>query len=405
MNIRKTGTGTVLMLLVTGANAADEIGVVKADANGLSIASADRSFELAVRGLLQVDGRLFAGDDVAGLDDDFLIRRARLSFDGKFGEKIAFRLRPESSSGVTTWIDAYIDWTFDNGLTLRAGKFKPPVGLERLQSAGDLRLVERGFVTELVPSRDVGLQLSGVNGDLAWQVGVFNGVNDGRTSEINDDGKFELAARLFFEPITAGNDSTATLGFGIAATTGDRAGSLGTPLLSGVRTPAQETAFQYRGGADGTFADGNRYRLSPQAYWYNGPFGVLAEYARMRHEVRRADRSGELDHEAWQVTAEWNINGEPTAFRGAPPPGTWQLVAQVEDLSIEDAAFAGGDASFANPAEAVSDALSAGMGLNWFVMPGLKISFTYRHTAFDGGASTGDRPDEQVVLTRLQFSM
>jgi phosphate-selective porin OprO and OprP len=405
VNIGTCGTGMGLLLAAaTGIAIADE-GVFKADAKGLSIASADGNFALQVRGLLQVDARLFVSDDVAGEEDEFLLRRARLSFDGRFGERLAFRLRPESSSGVTSWIDAYVDWTVADGLVLRAGKFKPPVGLERLQSASDLRLVERGFVTELVPSRDVGLELSGTQAALAWQVGIFNGVNDGRAADVDDDGQFELAARVFFEPIKAQGDTNTTLGFGVGATSGERSGSLGVPLLSGIRTPAQETAFRYRGGADGTFADGNRYRVSPQAYWYTGPFGVLAEYALMHHETRRADRSGEVNHEAWQVTAEWNLNGAPTAFRGAPAPGTWQLVAQVEALAIDEAAFAGGEASFANAAEAVSDAFSAGLGLNWFAVPGLKVSFVYRRTTFDGGAATGDRPDEQVILTRVQFSM
>jgi phosphate-selective porin OprO/OprP len=400
------GVGILLLVLFTARVAsAAESGIVKADSSGLSIASVDGSFALQVRGLLQVDARLFTGSETADADDDFLLRRARLSFDGRFGERLAFRLRPEASGGVTTWIDAYVDWTVGNGLVLRAGKFKPPVGLERLQSASDLRLVERGFVTELVPSRDVGLELSGIRPDLAWQIGIFNGVNDGRAADLNDDGRFELAARVFFEPIKAGAKDDTTFGFGIAATAGDRAGSSGVPLLSGIRTPAQETAFRYRAGADGTFADGNRYRVSPQAYWYTGPFGVLAEYARMRHEVRRADRSGHIDHEAWQLTAEWNLNGTQTAFRGAPVPGTWQLVAQVEELAVDDAAFAGGDASFADSAEAVSGALSVGLGLNWFAVPGLKVSFIYRETAFDGGAVSGDRPDEQVILTRIQFSM
>lgn len=405
MKMCRFGAGIVLSLVAaTGIAVADD-GVVIANAKGFAIASADGDFALQVRGLLQVDGRFFVGDEVVGEDDEFLLRRARLSFDGRFGERLAFRLRPEASNGVTSWPDAYVDWKVNDALVLRAGKFKPPVGLERLQSAGDLRLAERGFVTELVPSRDVGLQLSGTQGALAWQVGVFNGVNDGRAADRNDDGEFELAARAFFEPIKAKGDSNTTLGFGVGATTGERSGSLGVPLLSGIRTPSQETAFRYRGGADGTFADGNRYRVSPQAYWYSGPFGILAEYALMNHEVRRADRSADVDHEAWQVTAEWNLNGAQTAFRGAPTPGTWQLVAQLEGLAIDDAAFAGGDTSFANTAEAVSDAFSAGIGLNWFVMPGLKISFIYRQTAFDDGAATGDRADEQVVLTRIQFSM
>ena len=44
---------------------------------------------------------------------------------------------------------------------VRAGKFKPPVGLERLQSDDDTNFVERGLPTLLVPQRDIGYQIGG----------------------------------------------------------------------------------------------------------------------------------------------------------------------------------------------------------------------------------------------------
>jgi len=85
--------------------------------------------------------------------------------------------------------------------------------------------------------------------------------------------------------------------------------------------------------------------------------------------------------------------------------GTVQLVLQVSGLEIEDAAFEGGAESFADPMVAVRSAKSGGIGVNWFPMPGLKASLAYRHTAFDGGSTSGDRPDEQVLLARLQFAL
>ena len=45
----------------------------------------------------------------------------------------------------------------------RFGKFKPPVGLERLVSDSDMLFVERALPTDLVPNRDVGVQVYGEN--------------------------------------------------------------------------------------------------------------------------------------------------------------------------------------------------------------------------------------------------
>ena len=380
--------------------------VAASGTSGFSLQSGDGQYQLQIRGLLHVDGRYFPGDGAPEADNEFLLRRARWSVDGKFGKRIAVLLRPESSNGVTQVIDAYIDAKIRDNVSLRAGKFKPPVGLERLQAATDLRMIERSLVTELVPTRDIGLQLSGTASRISWAVGIFNGVADGRSGDLGDDGKLEVAARLFAEPFVRRNSGDSVFGFGVGASTGSRAGSPSTPLFSSYRSAGQNAIFFYRGGTDATFADGERWRISPQAYWYRGPFGVLGEWARVGHAVRRAlvDRSDDLVHDAWQISGEWNITGEHTGYRGAPAPGTIQLVARIECLTIDDSAFAAGADSFADPAAAVSEARSMGLGINWFVWPGLKTSLVYRHTDFTGGALAGNRPDEQLVSARMQFA-
>jgi hypothetical protein len=88
---------------------------------------------------------------------------------------------------------------------------KEPVGLERLQSGANLLFIERGLPTQLVPNRDVGVQLHGKvwGNTLAYQVGYFNGVEDGGSGdiEVTDDGK-DPAARLFVHPFDKGGNRT-----------------------------------------------------------------------------------------------------------------------------------------------------------------------------------------------------
>ena len=81
--------------------------------------------------------------------------------------------------------EAYFELKYFPRANLRVGKFKPPVGLERLQSDDDTSFVERGFPTLLVPSRDIGYQVSGdiVNRRISYTVGVFNGVPDNGLSD------------------------------------------------------------------------------------------------------------------------------------------------------------------------------------------------------------------------------
>lgn len=346
---------------------------------------------------------MFRNDDAPDQDTQWLLRRVRPTFEGSFGDRVGFRIMPEFAGG-TQLIDGYIDVKLGDAVTLRAGKFKAPVGLERLQSGNELRLVERSVVTDLLPNRDIGVQLSG-GSRLSWQLGLFNGVNDGRSGDGDDDGSQEIAARVFAHPLNP--NGKASLGIGIAATWGTREGAPGLPLLAGYRSPGQKTVFQYRGGAEGTFADGERVRISPQGYWFSGPAGFKVEWARVSQDVRRTgpgfDRSATLQQEAWQITGEWFVTGENAGFRDPGGSGALQLVARYAVLDIDEESFIGGGESFANPANAARRAQTWGVGLNWFPIAGPKGSVAWQQTSFDGGAAAGgDRPDEKVLFLRLQ---
>jgi phosphate-selective porin OprO and OprP len=403
-NWLRLGFIAMAVLHVGDAANAEGRGAVDAGPGGFLLSSADGEWRIRLRGLVQLDGRYFTKDSAPDDDSEWLLRRVRPSFEGQFGERVSFRIMPEFA-GSTQLIDAYIETKLNAGLRLRAGKFKSPVGLERLQSSNDLRMIERSFVTELLPNRDIGVQLSGGNATLNWAIGVFNGVTDGRSADEDVDGQPDFALRLFSEPLRATSDTR--FGVGMGATLGRTEGSAATPFLSGYRSPGQNTVFGYRSGAEGTFADGERLRLSPQFYWYRGSIGFLGEWARVRQDVRRVGsgfgRTGTLNHQAWQVTAEWYVTGEAAGYRDAEGAvGAVQLVARLSQLRVDDDTFTGGALSFADPAAGVRKALTQAVGINWFPIEGLKASLALHHSRFTGGDINGDRADENVVLLRLQ---
>ena len=47
---------------------------------------------------------------------------------------------------------------------------------------------------------------------------------------------------------------------------------------------------------------------------------------------------------------------------------------------------------------------AVGLGLNWYLTKQVKVSVNYEHTTFEGGATDGDRPSEDFVVTRFQHS-
>lgn len=400
------------------AEKAKENPVLIAGKDGFGFKSADGNFSLRLRGYVQADGRFFFDDDTKVGTDRFLLRRVRPIVEGTLFKDFAFRIMPDFGGGSTTLQDAYIDWRKWPEFQVRAGKFKPPVGLERLQSGTNLEFVERAFPTGLVPNRDVGVQLSGDfwGGVLQYAGGVFNGVTDGGSGDVDNNDGFDFAGRLFAHPFRRTDiEPLQELGLGFSATWGDQNGSPGTPNLTTYRSQGQLVFFRYLSATPATaantvVADGDRIRFSPQGYWYWGPFGLLGEYVLSQQEVKLAGATERLEHEAWQIAAYWVVTGEKASFKGVTPRknfdlkgGGWgalELVGRVQGFDADDDSFP----VYASPAASADEAFAWGVGLNWYLNRNVKLSSTYEQTKFDGGAAGGsDRETEKVLFGRIQL--
>jgi phosphate-selective porin OprO/OprP len=409
----------------SAAAAKESSSVVSAGTKGVSIKSADGKNEFRLRATLHLDGRYLEGDDPADPVDTFQATRVRPIFEGTLAGIYEFRFVPDFGQGRTVIQDAYVAGHFNPAFELRLGKYKSPVGLERLQSSNDLRMIQRGFPTSLVPNRDIGLQAGGdvAEGRISYALAWMNGANDGSSSDslgdvdVNDDKEYVM--RLFAQPFAQSeNAALRGLGFGIAGSFTDQTGSATQTLLPSYRTPGQSTFFRYRAAsatASATIADGERVRFAPQAYYYAGRLGVIAEYTEVSQEMSRVVptglRQGTVDTDAWQIQAAWFLTGEEQAYRGFKPirrfslqDGTWgafELVARVQAQSASDAAFAGGEDSFADPLASAQKADAWGVGFNWYLNENVKWLLNYDHTAFEGGAADGDREDEDAFQLRL----
>ena len=400
--------------------------VVGAGSDGFFLRSPDNKFQFKLRGYTQVDSRWLLDPNQGG-DDTFLFRRVRPIFEGTVFENIDFRIMPDFANSTLTLFDAYVNLKYVPQAQLEVGKFKPPVGLERLQSATAMMFIERAFPTLLVPSRDIGGMVWSelAEGLVTYQVGYFNGVRDGGTQDVDtDDGK-DIAARLFVHPFRPlKNEWLDGFGIGVAGTWGNVDEQSPASFKT---TAASSNFFTYR-GASATFAavagDGQRTRFSPQAYWYAGPFGLLAEFVSSEQDMRRdplpaaagdSSRSN-LRHDAWQVAVSYALTGENASYKGlipaspfAPGKGTWgafEIAARYNEMDLDDDSFP----NFADPTASATQAQGYTVGLNWYLNRWVKLMVDYDHTWFDGGAagstpgSIADRDTEDSIFTRLQLS-
>jgi phosphate-selective porin OprO and OprP len=386
---------------------------------GLSAASGDSNFVFQLHGLVQTDNRTFFNDrdnhgkSIQG-NDTFLLRRARPIFSGTLYKDFDFNFTPDFAGSSVQIFDVYLNYRYAPWLQLRGGKFKVPVGLEVLQSDPVTGFSERALPSALMPSRDIGFQLWGdvANGRLSYAAGVFNGVGDGRNSANSDfEDHREFAGRLFLLPFKGTSVSALqNLGFGVGGSWGNTS-SNATGLANAYLTDGQEQFFAY---TNGVVANGEHWRLSPQGYYYWGPFGLLGEYAISNQKVSKGATSARLENTAWQIAGSWIITGEDASYAGVTPKhpfdpreGHWgalQLVARYADLNIDDNAFP----IFANPATSASEAKAWAVGLNWFLNKNIRVNTSFSRTTFEGNinpkAATVVRQPEEVVITRLQVA-
>ncbi len=408
----------------TAAEKAKTAPTVSLGASGIQFRSADSNFVMRVGSHIQVDSRWFPGGK-STTDDTFILRKVRPIFEGTIYDKLDYRLMLDFGSGLNATAgnigfaqEAYLNARLRPEFQIRAGKFKEPVGLERLQADVDYLFVERSYPTQLLPNRDVGVQVHGVvgNGLVSYAFGAFNGVTDGGSGDIDstDDDK-DIAGRIFAQPfINTAIEPLRGFGLGVGGTFGRHAGP-----LRGYTSPGQQTIFSYYSGTGtnaATVSDGDISRITPQAYYYYGPFGLLAEYAISMSDVKRtgggvSPQERRLEHTAWQVALSYFLTGEDNGFKNPAPRnpvtfhgggwGAWELVARVSELKLDSNTFP----FFADQKNNVSDAFSYGAGVNWHLNRNFKLTLDYEHTNYKGGsANPAIASDEESILTRAQIS-
>ena len=395
---------------------AKEAPALVAGREGFSLKSADGNFLLRLRSHAQLDARYFHEDERRLTINTFAIRRMRVNLEGTLAKFFDFKFMPDFAGSQLVLQDAYLDARLWPQLKVRAGKYKTPFGIERLQSPTNMLFIERALPNKLVPNRDLGVQLHGdlAGGSINYAAGIFNGVRDGGSADTDPFDDKDFAGRVMFAPFTRTQTAALrNLTFGVAGTTGTQRGTRLLPNLPVYNSPGVAPIFLYRTDATDagtTIANGTLKRLSPQGYYAWGPLGVLSEYVISSQAVTRAASSAELENRSWQVAASYALTGEAASYRGLSPrklfdntKGTWgsfEIAARYNQLEIDPDAFP----VFANPQVAVQKATAWALGLNWYLNRNVRVTLNYEQTAFVGGDVNGDRPDEKVMLTRFQIA-
>jgi phosphate-selective porin OprO/OprP len=391
---------------------------ITAGADGFSLQSANKDFILKLSGFAQVDARDYLRS-APGNKDTFTIRRLRAIASGSVYHDFEYYLQTDFASGITSTTtndsflqDAYVNIHHWDALQLQIGKMKEPVSMEVLPLDQYLWFLERGFPTELAPNRDVGAELHGSlwNGALVYQAGVFNGVPDGGSGDIEvADNDKDGVVRVIGAPLK--NTQIAALqnfAFGLGGSYGFQAGNT-TPTFA---TVARQTFFAY---SNTVSESGQHLRLDPQGSYSWGPFCGYWEYAisdEKFHNTAGRLKNAYFQNTGWDVVGSWYLTGESNVFGLLPAVehpfrfdgsswGAWQLAARFGQISLDQAAF-----PYYATSTSARGATSWSLALNWYLNHNVKCILEYDQTSFTGGGRTPGHVtanDEMAIEGRLQF--
>ncbi|CAL68136.1 porin [Christiangramia forsetii] len=264
----------------------------------------------------------YDGENYEDLEQAFLIRRARLKFDGwavtpKLKYKIELGLSNNDIGGANEYtgnspryiLDAVLKWNFYENFELWAGQTKLPGNVERVISSGNLQFIDRSILNSRFNlDRDIGLQLHhkinlGENFVIKEKFALSQG--EGRNIVVGNIGGLKYTGRLEFLPFgefTKGGDysqadlqreETPKLMLGAVYDFNDDA----------VRTRSNQGSFM-------AFDDGSLYMTDISTFFvdavfkYQG-FSFMTEYANREASEPLAMQPGETDF-AEYVVAEGN---------------------------------------------------------------------------------------------------
>jgi phosphate-selective porin OprO/OprP len=375
--------------------------------DGLWFSTADKSTHLQIHGYAQAENRMFDSNVHGEGRDTFFFRRIRPLFEGTLFNAVDFRFMPDFGQNNPQIQEAFLEFKSLPFAKLRVGKFKEPIGLEVLQSDRQLTFAERSMASDLVPLRYMGAQIGGslFSNSITYAAGYFNGSNDGSNGNFQWVQDNEAAARLFLQPFaTTGIGAIRNFGIGMAGSAGNQHGT-----ISGLKTVGQSSFFKY---SSTTVANGQHDRISPQAYYYAGPVGILSEYVVSSQDVLNKKVAGNVKNDAWQIAGSVMLTGEKNSYSGITPRnsfeptrgfrhmGAVELAVRHSQVRIGNGAFP----LFASPKTAAQAAKEYGIGVNWYLNHFVKLTTDYEHTNFRMALAHVTLRSENVLMSRIQLA-
>ncbi|MFK7782193.1 porin [Psychroserpens sp.] len=345
------------------------------------------------------------GNQYISPEHNFIVRRARLKFDGfaystKLKYKVELGLSNRDISGANDFnrntpryiLDAVIMWNFAENWELWAGQTKLPGNVERVVSSANMQLIDRSLLNSRFNiDRDLGIQLRhktklGEHFLMREKLSVSQG--EGRNVSEGNEGGLQYTARLEFLP------------FGTFKSKGDYSQSdlkreQKPKLMVGFTYNYNQDAVRERGFAgdymitsDGSLYETDQTTIFADAMFKYKGFSFMGEYAKRTADDEIATNSdGTLATDSdGNLTGDIVLTGNALNLQaGYLFKSNYEVAARFTTLDFED----------------VTGALPTNqytLGVNKFIVGHkLKVQSDISYTTVDG--------NEHNITFRLGFDI
>jgi phosphate-selective porin OprO and OprP len=440
----------------TGESQLNQIGVRAYLGPGLVFEDPRGRWRVQLSARAQADFRAFSPDSADA--NTFSVRRARIGFSGTlldyYGvfveEEFANQnTNPSTSTSTPILTFAYADFNWFKSARIRAGQFKPFIGLDNSMLDLQTDFMERALTQSLFQNLtyDRGVMVFGEPGPLGlfYSTAVTNGTGQavdeqqGNLQEAEADGK-DYTLRIVENFAKAFELNDTVIHFGAAYKRGSAVNSATNPYRAPtVQTEARGLTFFIpapfnSSGSTASISNINRTIVDLEAALAWKAYKIQGDYVQARYSGSSESPGAPLDFsrslKAAYITLGWMITGENYAdfYRegtfGRPrprnnfypgQPGSWGLW----ELNLRYSWFDGSDfnnsnpvntgrvgtsANFPNITASTNKAKAWTIGLKWQPIQYARFVMNLMHTRFDTPVTVNgkDIDNENAITVRAQ---
>lgn len=357
--------------------------------------------DMAIGGLLQLDGRFFPGADQN--NSTFLVRRARVFFTGKLYNTFTYMLIPRWDNMNADIYQAWVGLLCPEWAMLQVGLFKEPFSLEALTHDAYLTFAERSLaILNYLQILDIGVMLHAnlFDDQIEYGFGIFNG----RGEQFDNNNNKEFIGRI---AIAIPGCEFRKAYVGLSGST-----AIMDETLSGTsfKTGAQTNFFTWtENPKTPVLQDDTRSRWGADIEWYKGPFWFSAEYLYTNWgHVTMGDIKKRFRGHGGYIEASYLLTGEDKPRNAPIIPfhnfnccdqwGAFELAARYETFYASKSVISAGMATGANRVH------SPTLAFNWYFNPFVFVRLDGQYLKFNRRIEVRSHAThhESVITCRLQ---